>query len=451
VDVDPRELDRLQQLIDAVKRAGADQADAYYEWGRETEVTARDGAVERLKQAVSQGVGLRVFRDHRLGFAYTSDLSADGLTRLADKALALAAATTPDPFHGLPDRSLLATAPRAAAMFDPQVEALTAETLVAKALTLEKTARAADPRVLTVQEAGGGAYVQRVALANSEGFAGNYEKTYAWLFAEVVAEEKGEKQSESYTDQATHWRDLADPEWIAQQAVRRVVRLLGARKIASTELPVIFEPDVTKGFIRGLLDAFNGDLIYKKSSFLLDKLGATVASPLVTLLDDGGLDHRTGSRPFDGEGVATQRRALVDKGVLRQFLYDTYTANKAGAKSTGTASRGYASLPEIGSSNLFLQPGDTPATELYRGLDRALVVTSLMGFGVNVVTGDYSRGAQGLFIENGAPAYPVQEVTVAGNLLAMLRDVDRVGADMDWRGRIGAPSIRFARLTVAGR
>jgi PmbA protein len=216
-------------------------------------------------------------------------------------------------------------------------------------------------------------------------------------------------------------------------------------------MPVIFEPPMTKSFIRGLLGALNGDLIYKKSSFLLDLLGQEIASPLFTVIDDASLDRRSGSRPFDGEGLATRRQALFEKGVLRRYLYDVYTARKAGAKPSGVASRGYASLPGIGYSNLYLAPGEKPPAELLRGVGKGLLVTDMMGFGVNVVNGDYSRGAQGFFIENGEIAYPVQEITVAGNLRDMLKEIDAVAADLDWRGSVGAPSLRFARLTVGGQ
>jgi PmbA protein len=208
---------------------------------------------------------------------------------------------------------------------------------------------------------------------------------------------------------------------------------------------------MTKGFIRGLLGALNGDMIFKKSSFLLDKLGEKIMAPNFTLIDDGTLDRRTGSRPFDGEGLKTRRQALIEGGVLKQYLYDAYTAGKAGAKPTGTASRGYSSLPSIGTTNLYLEPGQSKPQDLLRGIDRGLLVTGMMGSGVNTVNGEYSRGARGLLIENGEAVYPVQEITVAGNLTDMLPGIDAIADDLDWRGGTGAPSIRFARLTVAGK
>lgn len=445
------ELDRVKKLVDDAKRAGVDQADAFYSWGRETEITARDGAVENLKQAVTNGVGLRVFKDGRLGFGYTSDVTNDGLKRLAEQVVAIANATASDKNNGLPPRELLRPVTTRPDVFDPAVEALSNDALMTTAIEVEKAAMSKDPRVKKVDEVGSGSYVSRTALVNSEGFAAESEKTYAWLYAGVVGELDGQKQSAWFVDYSTHLADLDAAETVAAEAVRRAVRMLGARKIESAELPVIFEPDMTKSFVRGLLGALNGDMVYKKSSFLMDMLGQDVASKLFTVVDDGTLDRRTGSRSFDGEGLATGRLVLFDQGRLERFLYDTYTANKAGAKPSGTADRSYGSLPSIGTTNLFLEPGTTPAAELIAGLDKAIIVTHMMGSGVNTVNGEYSRGASGLFVENGEIAYPVQEITVAGNMLEMLKDINAVGDDMDWRGSAGAPSIRFGKLTVAGK
>ncbi len=449
--MDKRELELIQKLVADAQKAGADQVDAYYEWGREVEITALDGAVENLKQAVSKGVGLRIIKDHRLGFGFTSDLSPDSLKKLGEQARAIAQATAADENNGLPAKELLMPIGKQSDIFDPRIEALTNDDLLKTALTVEKIARTTHPKVKKVGEAGSGSYVSRVALVNSEGFVGHYQKTYAWLYADVVGEEGEEKQSAWWMDYSTHLSELTDPETIARTAVQRAVRMLGARQIASAELPVIFEPGLTKAFIRGIIGAINGDMIYKKSSFLLDQLGEAIASKNITIIDDGTLDRRTASRPFDGEGLTTAPRSIVENGVLKRYLYDTYTANKAGAQPTGTAARDYASLPTIGSTNIYLKAGTTPPAELVKGIQQGILITDMMGQGVNTVNGEYSRGASGLFIENGEIAYPVQEITVAGNMLDMLRNVDLVADDMDWRGSTGAPSIRFSRLTVSGK
>ena len=406
--------------------------------------------MENLKQAVSTGVGLRVFREHRLGFGYTSDLTRAGLAQLGERVLALAKETAADENNGLPAAESLRLERAHPDIFDPAVEAIDNDWLVKTAIAMEKEALAYDRRVKTCEQVGAGANVARVALINSAGFFAEYQVSAVWCMADVVAEENGQKQSNYYFDLSTHRGDLRDPLWVARMGAWRAVRMLGAKKIPSAELPVVFEPDMAKGFVGQLVSALNGDLAYKKSTFLVDKLGEKIATPLVTVVDDGTLARRSGSRPFDGEGLPTRRQALIDKGVLQRFVYDTYTANKAHAKPTGMASRSYQSLPSIGSNNLLLEPGATPPAELLKGIERGLLVTSMMGSGVNVVNGDYSRGANGLLIERGELTSPVQEVTIGGNMLQMLADIDAVGSDLDWRGSIGAPSIRFRKLTVSG-
>jgi PmbA protein len=446
-----QELTRIQALVDRVKKAGADQVDAYYEWGREAEITARDGAVENLKQATTTGIGLRVFTGGRLGFGYTSDMSNTGLERLAEQVVAIAKATAVDENNGLPARELIRPVTAHPDVFDRAVVELSNDTLAATAIAMEKAALAADPRVTKLEEVGAGSVVWRAALVNSEGFAEATEKTYAWRYVVAVAEQGEDKQSAWWSDFATHYDQLTPAETVAKTAAARAARMLGATKIASTEMPVIFEPDMTKSFVRNMLGAINGDMVYKKSSFLADKLDQSIATPLLTVVDDGTLARRTGSRPFDGEGLATGRLVLLDRGVLKRFLYDTYTANKAGVAPTGTAGRGYESLPSIGTTNLFLEPGKTSVEEMLAGIDRGILITGMMGRGANPVNGEYSRGASGLLIEKGELTTPVQEITVGGNMLEMLQAIDAVGDDMDWRGGTGAPSIRFSSLTIAGR
>jgi len=449
--MDKQELNRIKKLVDKVKAAGATQADAFYQWGRNTDITARDGEVENLTQAVSKGVGLRVFYQNRLGFGYTSDLSEDGLAQLGERVFAIAKETADDENNGLPAKALWDLPTKSPVIFDDAVEKLDSAWLAKTAIAMEKAALAYDDRVKTCEEVGAGNNVARAALINSEGLVRHYEATYVWTYAVVVAEQNGDKQSSWYVDYATHHADMRDPIEVAKKASWRAVRMLGAQKIETAEIPVILEPDMSRSFISNLLDAVNGDMIYKKSSFLLDKLGAQVASNLVTLVDDGTLDRRTSSRPFDGEGLPTRRQPIFDKGVLKQYMYDTYTANKAGAKPTGTASRSYNSLPGIGRTNFFMEPGATPAKDLLKGIKRGLLVTSMMGRGANVVNGEYSRGANGILIENGELTVPVHSVTVSGNMLSMLADIDAVGDDIEWRGGTGAPSLRFAKLTVSGK
>ncbi|HPM78516.1 MAG TPA: TldD/PmbA family protein [bacterium] len=449
--MDALKVEAINKLVGKMKSAGADQADAYFEWGRETEVTARDGEVENLKQSTGTGVGLRVFYQQRVGFGYTSDLTDKGLDDLGERVLAIAKQTAQDENNGLPPANLLQPRNKMPDVFDEKIVALDSEWLAKRAIEMEKIAKAHDPRVKQVDDVGAGSYVAEVALLNSEGLVDRYRKTYVWMYTSVVAEENGDKQSGWFVDQATHLDEMDSAEKIAQEGAQRAVRMLGAKKIATDVMPVIFDPPMAKSFIGGLIEAINGDMIYKKSSFLLDKLGRQIASPLVSIYDDGLLDKRVGSQPFDGEGLPTRRNVIFEQGVLKMYLYDMYTANKAGAAPSGTAARGYDSLPSIGRTNFFMPAGKTSPAEMIKGIKKGLLVNRMMGSGANAVTGDYSRGAFGLLIENGELTVPVQEVTVSGNMLQMLADIDAVGNDLDWRGSIGAPSIRFANLTVSGK
>jgi PmbA protein len=265
-----------------------------------------------------------------------------------------------------------------------------------------------------------------------------------------VAEQDGQLQTASWGDTRRTLSALESPEQIGRTAARRAARMLGARKPKTQRVPVVFDPRMAAGFIGSLAGAVSGDLVWKKSSFLREKLGQRIAPESITILDDATLAHGISTRPFDGEGVASRPLPIVERGVLKTFLYDSRTARKAGTKPTGSASRGWSSLPSIGASNFFLEPGPDDPEQIVKGIRNGLYVTAMLGRGADVVTGDYSRGANGLWIEDGALAYPVQEITVSGNLLEMLAAIDAVGTDLDFRSSVAAPTIRFAELQVSG-
>jgi PmbA protein len=260
----------------------------------------------------------------------------------------------------------------------------------------------------------------------------------------------GQLQTASWSDTRRLLAKLESPEQVGRTAARRAARMLGARKVKTQKVPVVFDPQMTGGFIAGLSGAVNGLLVHKRSSFLAPLLGKRIAPPHVTLVDDATLEGGIGTRPFDGEGVASQRTEIISKGILKSFLYDATTARKAKSRSTASASRGWASLPSIGTSNFYLERGDVDPKDIIRGVKNGFYVTTMLGRGADVVTGDYSRGANGIWIENGELTHPVQEVTVSGNLLQMLAGIDAVGNDLDFRSSVAAPTIRFAELVVSG-
>src|ERR1700730_5276784 len=445
-------LDTCEHLVKLARKAGAAEAEAYAERTRDASVRVRDGEVEQLEQASSKGIGLRVITGQRLGFTYGTDLSKEGLQELARKAVALAKGAAKDAANVLPRGAQLGAA--GVGEYDPAIEDISPEWKLQAAREAEKAARAEDARVRKFDSTGAGDFLSQSAIFSSQGARGESRASYAYVYCSRSARPTGRcRTHRGATSDARRPRTrprLQRREEVARIAARRAARMLGARKPKTQRVPVVFEPQLAAEFIGGISSAVNGLLVHKKSSFLGALLGKRVASPGVTLVDDGTLEHGIATRPFDGEGVASRRTAVIEDGILRQFLYDATTARKAKAKSTASASRAWASLPSIGTSNFYLQAGTHKPESIIRGVKNGLYVTAMLGRGADVVTGDYSRGANGIWIENGELTWPVQEVTVSGNLLEMLKGIDAVGDDLDFRSSTAAPTIRFAELVVSG-
>lgn len=440
-----------KKVVQRATKKGAKQAEAFLEVGRQSSCRVRDGEIEDLTEATSKGLGLRIItKDHRLGFAYTSDFDPASLDSFVDRALQLARTAAPNKLNGLPTAKELGKPVKAEELFDPAVEQLAGDWKIKTALEAEKAGKAVDPRITTFNSVGAGDYVSEVYVASSEGLSAGYAGTYVYLFASPVASENGQLQTSYWMDYKRFLGDLDSAEQVGREAARRAVRMLGAKRVKTQQVPVLFDPMIAAGFVGNIAAAADGNAIYKNSSIFVSKLGKRLASDTVTVVDDGLLKRGLGTSPFDGEGVATRRTALLEKGVLKSYLYDAFTARKAKAKTTGNASRGYNSLPHIGTNNLYMEPGTKPPEELIREVKSGFYVTAMLGRGADPVTGEYSRGANGMWIENGELAYPVQEVTVAGNMLQMLQDLDGIGSDLQFRGSAGAPTLRFKQLTISG-
>lgn len=441
-----------KKLVQRAKRKGADEAEVFLEISREASCRVRDGQVEDLTQATSKGAGIRVLKKGRLGFAFSSSFDPSDTSALLDRALALAEAAAPNRHNGLPSKSKGSLGKRedVGGLFDAAVEALPREWKISAALEMERAARAEDARVRNFESVGAGEGVSDVYLASSEGAAGATSGTYVYLYAAPVASDGQQLQTSYWSDTKRFLSELDSPEQVGREAARRAARMLGARKVPTQAVPVIFDPTVAASFVANVVAAANGDAVFKGSSFLARSLGKRIGPSFLTIVDDGLLPRGLATSPFDGEGVATQRTTIVEAGVLTSFLYDTFTARKARARSTGNAARSYRSLPGIGTHNLYLEPSTRSPADIVREVPAGLYVASMLGHGANIVTGEYSRGANGLWIERGELAYPVQEVTVAGTLSQMLAGIDAIGDDLTFRGATGAPTVRFAELTVSG-
>jgi len=437
-------------------KAGASDAEAVAREGDEFSVNVRMGEVETLKESGSRGLGLRVFLGQRSGSASTSDLTAEGIRQLVEGALALARVTEEDPFAGFPETGEFGTVADDLHLYYDDVYSLAGAERIEWARRAEAAALSADPRITNSDGGSFDAATGRKALANSRGFAGSYRTSYAGVAAAPLAKDAdGRMQRDGWWSSARRLSDVESPETVGQEAARRTLRRLGARRVATQSVPIIFAPETAQTLIGSVFEAASGDAIWRGASFLAGKLGETIAVPDLTIVDDNTMLLPTGvggfgSSPFDDEGLPSQRTMVVENGVLRNYLLNTYTARKLGMRSTHNAARGLAGAPGVGCGNLFLAPGKFSAGEIIGGVTAGLYVTSLMGFGTNMVTGDYSRGATGLWIENGQLTHAVEEVTIAGNLAEMLRNVTAIGNDLIFRGSVASPTLRIDGMTIAG-
>lgn len=429
---------------------GASGAECIIRDGREFSATVRLGQVESLKEAGGKGLGIRIFRGQKTASTYTSDFSWTAVEQMIDAALAMAELASDDPFAGLPDPRDLGQVQTDLQLYSPLSIQVSTEQAIDMARRAERAALDFDPRLTNSDGASFDSGESRKILANSLGFLGEYRRSSCSLSVVPIASENGRMQRDYWYSVARDPGQLESPEEIGRIAAERTLRRLGGRKIATTRVPILFEPQVARSIVEHVFQAANGEAIYRSASFLNGKLGEIVAHPGVTILDDGAIPGRPGSSPFDGEGVLTRRTPIVTAGRLDNYLLNSYTARKLGMRTTGNASRGLTGNPGVGYGNLWLEPGQRSPKEMIADLKQGLYVTELIGFGINMVTGDYSRGASGLWIENGEITYPVEEITIAGTLGEMLRHLSGIGNDLLFRTTTSSPTILIEGMTVAG-
>src|SRR6266568_3484969 len=425
-------------VVKLAMKGGASDAEAVVREGDEFSVNVRLGQVETLKESGSRALGLRVFLGQRSATTSTSDMTADGIRLLVEGALALAKVTEEDPFTGLPETSEFGSVHEDLHLFYEDVYSLEGPERIEWARRAEAAALGADPRITNSDGGSFDAATGRKVLANSRGFLGSYRSSYAGVSAAPLAvDANGQMQRDGWWSSARSFAHLESPESVGKEAARRTARRLGARRVPTQKAPIVFAPEVARSLIGSVFEAASGDGIWRHASFLAGKLGEQIAASTITIVDDNTMLLPTGvggfgTSPFDGEGLPSQRTVVVENGALRSYLLNTYTARKLGMKSTHNASRGLAGTPGIGCGNLYVEPGTLTPEEIFRDIPAGLYVTSLMGFGVNIVTGDYSRGAAGQWIENGQLTYAVEEITIAGNLAQMLMSVTAIGNDLEF-------------------
>jgi PmbA protein len=445
--VDYRDL--ADHLLRRARALGADAADVLVAEGTDFSVTVRKGEVETLKDAGSKALGLRVFVGRRTASSYTSDFSPPALETLVGETVDMARVTGEDAAAGLPEETPPAEEIDLG-LFDPGPAALPTHERIERARRAEAAALAASPEITNSQGGTYGSDEGFVVLANTNGFMGSYRSSGVALSVVPVAQRNGNMERDYWYTNGRGLGDLLEPEEVGRIAAERTLRRLGARKVPTCEVPVVFDPETAAELLGTLFRGLSGYSVFRNATFLKDKLGQAVASPLLSVIDDGRRPRGLGSRPFDGEGLPTRRNVPLENGVVRHFLCDSYSARKIGARATGSARRGVGGGPSVGAGNLSFAAGPTPPEQIVGEVERGLYVTDLIGFGVDLVSGDYSQGAVGHWIEKGRLVHPVHEVTIAGNLQQMLLDVDAMGSDLVWRSSSAAPTLRIRRMTVSG-
>ncbi len=431
--------DVVQQLLDEAKHQGASAAEAAFSVDNGLSVSARLGEVETVEYHCDQGIGVTVYFGQKKGSASTNDVSPDSLKETIKAACSIARYASEDEYSGLPDPERLATEFPDLDLNHPWN--IDAEQGIALAIECENAARACDKAISNSEGASVNSHQGTRVFGNSLGFLQGYQSSRHSLSCSVLAGNGGEMHRDYWYSVARNAANMESAQLVGQKAAQRAVARLGARSLSTRQCPVLFAPEMASGLIGALLGAISGGSLYRKASFLLDALDTQIMPDFVRIHEQPLLKGALGSASYDAEGVATQARDIVSGGILRSYILSTYSARKLGLQTTGNAG---------GVHNLTVEPGENDFGAMLKLLDTGLLVTELMGQGINRVTGDYSRGASGFWVENGVIQHPVQEITVAGNLKTMLRNVVAIGNDVDLRGNIRVGSILLEQMAIAG-
>jgi len=436
-----------EQLVKTCLKRGADAAEAYIESGRNLSLAVRKGDIETVEEAASAGAGIRVFVEGRMAFASSNDLAEKALADAVGRAIEFARVTTADPNNVLTDDPGVA---EVEGLYDPRIAQVPMEEKIDLAKRVEKLALK-DPRITKSDGAGYQESESEVVVANSNGLLKSYRSSGCGYFVSVVAEKGEQRSSGSDSCGRRFYADLKPPEQVADKAAREAAEALDPRPVKTQRAPVVFHADVARALLGGILGAVNGERVLQGASFLAKKMGQAIASGLVTIVDDGTRAKGMASAPFDGEGVPTQKRVIVEKGVLKGFLYNAAVAKRAGVRSTGNASRGgFDSLPGIGPHNFFMAAGGAKYEDVIAATRTGLLVLDDTGYGINPVNGNFSGGASGFWIENGKIAFPVRGLTIAGTADEILNGIDLLADDLDMNLSMAAPTLRVKMMQIGG-
>jgi len=440
-----------QDLLRKAKAKGATEGDVLVVETNSFSVRVRLGEIDKLEQAREHQLGLRLFFGKRCAVTSTSDFSQTSIENLLEDTCRLAQSTARDQNSGLPDPDQYEPDVADLDLWDSRHEDLPVDEKILMAKRVEAASLSCDSRMTNSEGGSFDHYTAHILYVNSHGFCGQYRTSGFSISAVPVATENGSMQRDYWYSYSRKFDQLESPEIVGKIAAERTIRRLGARKVKTQTAPVVFDPLMAAKLLSQLATALSGYGVYKGTSFLAGQLGKQVASARMTLIDDGTIPSALGSRPFDGEGLRPRKNLVIEEGILKSYLLDTYSARKLGMLSTGNAVRGVSDSPTVGPNNFYLANGSDSPDAILRSVKSGLYLTELIGFGVNLTTGDFSQGAAGLWIEKGELAYPVEEITIAGNLKQMLRDIEMVGNDLELRHKISAPTIKISRMTIAGQ
>jgi PmbA protein len=441
-------IELAEKLVKKSISLGANAAEVYIETNRNLSVNVLKSEIETIEEASSQGVGFRVFVNGRMGFSHCNDFSDKSLEDTIARAITFAKLSSPDNNNVLPDDKGITAIEN---LFDPGISAVSLDKKIQMALDLEKFAMS-DKRITKSSGAGYGESESEVFIANSNGLVKSYKSSGCSLGVEVVAEKGDQKNTGGQSCSRVFFADLKPLEEIAGEASKKAWELLDPVMIPTQRASVIFDPDVARSLIGGVIAAINGERVLQGASFLKDYLNKPFASSLLTIVDDGTRPKGLASSPFDGEGVPTMKNTLVQNGILKSFIYNTKAAKRAGVKCTGNASRGgFSSLPGIGTHNVYLEAGKHTKEEIIKATKKGLLLKEVTGYGIDSVSGNFSGGATGFWIENGQIKHPVKGVTIAGKALDILNGIDMMGNDLDMNKTFSAPTFRVAEMQIGGK
>jgi PmbA protein len=441
-------IDLAEKLVKKSISLGANSAEVFLETTRNLSINVLKSEIETIEEASSQGVGFRVFVDGKMGFSHCNDFSDRSLEDTISRAIAFAKLSSPDENNVLTDDKGITPVE---GLFDPGIAAETMEKKINMALELEKLAMK-DPRITKSAGAGYGEGESEIFIANSNGILKSYKSSGCSIGVSVVAEKGDQKNTGGEYCSRVFFADLVTLEEIAAIASQRAWELIDPVMIKTQRAAVIFDPDVASSLLGGIIAAINGERVLQGASFLKDHLNKQFASSLLSIIDDGTRNRSLGSAPFDGEGVPTMKNTLVQNGILKSFIYNTKVAKRAGVKSTGNASRGgFTSLPGIGTHNVYLEAGKHSKEEILASTKKGLLLKEVTGYGIDSVSGNFSGGASGFWVENGKIVSPVKGVTIAGKAFDILNGIDMMGNDIDMNRTFASPTFRVAEMQIGGK